>query len=52
MPTFVRADGRIDIKSLTLAEIEAALTGLGSERFRAVQVYKWLWQRGFPASTR
>ena len=46
MPTFVRADGRIDIKSLTLAEIEAALTGLGSERFRAVQVYKWLWQRG------
>jgi 23S rRNA (adenine2503-C2)-methyltransferase len=46
MPQFARADGRIDIKSLTLAEIEAALTGLGSERFRALQVYKWLWQRG------
>ena len=30
MPTFVRADGRIDIKSLTLAEIEQALTGCGS----------------------
>ncbi len=46
MPEFRRADGRIDIKSLTLLEIEAALTGLGSERFRALQVYKWLWQRG------
>ncbi len=46
MPIFARADGRIDIKSLTLGEIEAALVGLGSERFRALQVYKWLWQRG------
>ncbi|GDX81196.1 dual-specificity RNA methyltransferase RlmN [Deltaproteobacteria bacterium] len=46
MPVFARADGLIDIKSLSLAEIEAALTGLGSEKFRALQVYKWLWQRG------
>ena len=46
MPIYTRADGRIDIKSLTLAEIEEALTGLGGERFRALQVYKWLWQRG------
>jgi 23S rRNA (adenine2503-C2)-methyltransferase len=45
MPSFARADGRVDIKSLTLPEIEAALTGLGSERFRALQVYKWLWQK-------
>ncbi len=46
MPIFTRADGRIDLKSLSLPEIEAALTGLGGERFRALQVYKWLWQRG------
>ena len=46
MPVFTRPDGKIDIKSLSLAEIEAALTGLGGERFRALQVYKWLWQRG------
>ena len=46
MPEFARADGRIDIKSLSLPEIESALTGLGGEKFRALQVYKWLWQRG------
>ncbi len=46
MPTFTGPDGRVDIKSLSLAEIEAAIEGLGSERFRALQVYKWLWQRG------
>ncbi len=46
MPVFTRADGLIDLKSLSLPEIEAALTGLGSEKFRALQVYKWLWQRG------
>ena len=45
MPRFTRADGKIDVKSLSLAEIEAELTGMGSERFRALQVYKWLWQR-------
>ncbi|MBM4390061.1 MAG: 23S rRNA (adenine(2503)-C(2))-methyltransferase RlmN [Deltaproteobacteria bacterium] len=46
MPHFTGPDGRIDIKSLELVEIEAALQGMGSERFRALQVYKWLWQRG------
>ncbi len=46
MPHFTGPDGRIDIKSLELPEIEAALQGMGSERFRALQVYKWLWQRG------
>lgn len=46
MPTFTAPDGRIDIKSLSLAELEAAMQGMGSEKFRALQVYKWLWQRG------
>ena len=45
MPTYAQADGRIDLKSLTLPEIEVALGGLGSEKFRALQVYKWLWQK-------
>ncbi|HNC97984.1 MAG TPA: 23S rRNA (adenine(2503)-C(2))-methyltransferase RlmN [Myxococcota bacterium] len=44
-PAFVRADGRVDIKSLTLAQLEAAMKGMGAERFRALQVYKWLWQK-------
>jgi len=46
MPSYVEADGRVDIKSLTLAEIETALAGMGSEAFRARQIYKWLWQKG------
>ena len=46
MPRFARADGRLDIKSLSLEELEAEMSGLGSEKFRALQVYKWLWQRG------
>ncbi len=46
MPAFTAVDGRTDIKSLSLVEIESALQGLGSEKYRALQVYKWLWQRG------
>ncbi len=40
-----QADGRIDIKSLSLPQLEAALAGMGSEKYRALQIYKWLWQR-------
>ncbi|MFZ5481218.1 MAG: 23S rRNA (adenine(2503)-C(2))-methyltransferase RlmN [Myxococcota bacterium] len=46
MPRYVREDGRVDVKSLTLVELEAEMQGLGSEKFRARQVYKWLWQKG------
>jgi 23S rRNA (adenine2503-C2)-methyltransferase len=46
MPRFARADGRLDLKSLTLPELEEELLGLGSEKFRALQIYKWVWQRG------
>ena len=45
MPVYTDADGRIDIKSLTLPELQEQLQGLGSEAFRARQVYKWLWQK-------
>ncbi len=39
------AEGRLDIKCLTLPELEAAIVGLGKERFRAKQIYKWIWQK-------
>lgn len=44
-PLPARADGKIDIKSLSLDQIEQSLAGLGSEKYRALQVYKWLWQK-------
>jgi 23S rRNA (adenine2503-C2)-methyltransferase len=43
---FTADDGRIDIKSLSLKELQEAMAGMGKERFRALQVYKWLWQKG------
>jgi 23S rRNA (adenine2503-C2)-methyltransferase len=46
MPRVARPDGRLDIKSLTLAELEADFAERGWPRFRARQVYKWLWQKG------
>jgi 23S rRNA (adenine2503-C2)-methyltransferase len=46
MPRYARDDGRVDVKSLTLPELEAEMQGMGSEKFRARQVYKWLWQKG------
>ena len=39
-------DGRIDIKSLSLEELQALLVQQGHPRFRAKQVYKWVWQKG------
>lgn len=33
---------RIDIKSMTLQELEDYLTGMGEKRFRAKQIYQWL----------
>jgi 23S rRNA (adenine2503-C2)-methyltransferase len=40
------AMGLVDLKSLPLSGIETLVSGLGKERFRARQVYKWLWQKG------
>ncbi len=44
MPRFTAPDGRVDIKSLSFDELTEELVALGSERFRALQVWKWLWQ--------
>ena len=38
-------DGRVDIKSLDREGLAAFMAGIGKERFRALQVYKWMWQR-------
>jgi len=38
--------GRVDIKSLSLAELRDRMSDLGKANYRALQVYKWIWQRG------
>ncbi|MBU5638201.1 23S rRNA (adenine(2503)-C(2))-methyltransferase RlmN [Geomonas sp. Red69] len=35
---------KTDIKNLTLSGLEAFISGLGKERFRAKQIFKWLYQ--------
>ena len=34
-----------DIKSLTLSELQREFAGLGLQKFRAGQVYRWLHQK-------
>ena len=36
---------RIDIRSLTLAELQTQLIAFGEPSFRAKQVYQWLWEK-------
>ncbi len=45
MPTFTDETGRVDLRSLSLEEIRELVRGMGKEKFRALQVYKWAWQR-------
>lgn len=35
-----------DIRTLTKSEIEQILVALGEPKFRAKQIYEWLWQKG------
>lgn len=37
-----------DLRSLSLPDLEAALTAWGEPRFRAKQVYEWLWAKSVP----
>lgn len=37
---------KVDIKNFTLPELEGFLSGKGKERFRATQLFKWLYQKG------
>ncbi len=45
MPPFTDDRDRVDVRSLSLPEIRDLVQGLGKEKFRALQVYKWIWQR-------
>lgn len=36
---------KIDLKSLTLSELQAELAGMGNKPFRAKQIYEWLHQK-------
>jgi len=36
----------VEIKSQTKAEIEAFLASKGEQKFRASQIYEWLWKKG------
>jgi 23S rRNA (adenine2503-C2)-methyltransferase len=36
----------VDIKSLSLVELQDRMSDLGKVSYRALQVYKWIWQRG------
>lgn len=37
---------KTDIKNLNMRELEAFLSGKGKERFRATQIFKWIYQLG------
>ena len=39
-----RADGKVNVLDLTLTELRAWLADMGEPRFRAVQLWQWLWQ--------
>lgn len=38
----------MDLRSLSLSDLEAALAAWGEPRFRARQVYEWLWAKSVP----
>ena len=42
MPQNITINGKTDILSLTLPQLEAELERLGEKKFRAAQIYDWL----------
>lgn len=43
---FIHTMEQVDLKDLSLESLEAFLLGLGKEKYRAKQIFKWLYQRG------
>ena len=43
--TTTKLTGKTDLKNLTLAALERFLQGKGKERFRATQIFKWIYQK-------
>lgn len=44
-PQVRRTMNTVDLKNFSLDELEAFITGTGKERFRARQIFKWLYQK-------
>ena len=42
----MQRDARTDLAELSLAELETLLTAAGLPRFRARQIFQWIWKRG------
>jgi 23S rRNA (adenine2503-C2)-methyltransferase len=42
----VQRDARTDLAELSLAELETLVTARGLPRFRARQIFQWIWKRG------
>jgi 23S rRNA (adenine2503-C2)-methyltransferase len=43
---FIHVMEKVDIKNFSLESLEDFLQGLGKEKYRAKQIFKWLYQRG------
>lgn len=41
----ISVETKKDIRKLTKAELEEIILGLGEKKFRAKQIYEWLWQK-------
>ena len=41
----VETDGKTDVKSLTLAELQKAVEDMGEKAFRAKQLYQWMHEK-------
>lgn len=39
------AKSKIDIRSLTLEQLQSHIAAMGEQAFRAKQIYSWLWQK-------
>ena len=42
--TEAAANDRVDIRSLSLNGLEGLVAGMGKEKYRALQTWKWVWQ--------
>ena len=45
-PRHATAEGRLNLVGLSRAELEAEMASMGLERFRARQLWHWIYHRG------
>ena len=43
--TMENIDNRIDIKSMTIEELEELLVSMGDKKFRGKQIFSWLHEK-------